>query len=379
MSLNSEKLLAFILQVHAAQLEPLWPSALPKDLSAELGGAFVGLTVFLHEPSGPGELMTTDVPEDLLAVGDDIYPEQFPWFELGKKHPGEFVHISEHVSPDEIRSSELYQRWMEPQGLLAEAAMGSLYPDGSGGPGFGWFVAGRRPFTEGEYAFCRALNPHLAQATRSVWRLHITEQERDTAILSLDGLPQGVCFLDGAGKISWANRAARRTFAEADGLTLEDDRLCADSVSDQASLGQAIETCLGSAGRPPDLVSLRRPSGNRPLGLVVARVPSARVAPHRVETAAVVRILDTSAPLNASESILSALFGLTGAESRLAVAIASGISPLEFAQQTGRSAETVRSHLKSIFRKLEIQRQCQLVALVHRVAGGPKKVEPTAG
>ncbi|MBW2240829.1 MAG: hypothetical protein JRH01_02495 [Deltaproteobacteria bacterium] len=379
MSLNSEKLLSFILRIHATHLETLWPAQLLEDLSAELGGAFVALTRFLHQPFDRGELMTTRVSKDLWRIGKEIYPDRFPWFELGRAQPGKFVHISQHISPDEMRSSELYQRWMEPQGLLVEAAMGSLYPDGSDGPGFGWFVAGRRPFTEGEYAFCRELDPHLAQATRTAWRLHLIEQEREVAIFSLDGSPEGLCFLDAAGKVSWANRAALRTFAEADGLTLEDDRLYADSVPDRARLRQAIETCLRSADHPPGLVSLRRPSGSRPLGLVMARAPSAEAAPHRVETVAVVCILDMSAPLHSPEPVLRALYGLTAAEGRLAVAIAAGTSAADFAKRSGRSAETVRTHLKSIFRKLGIQRQSQLVAFVHRVARGPYRVETEGG
>lgn len=46
--------------------------------------------------------------------------------------------------------------------------------------------------------------------------------------------------------------------------------------------------------------------------------------------------------------------------------IAQGLIPKEIAEKLGISTYTVRNHLKSIYRKLDIKRSGQLVAMVVR-------------
>ena len=65
-----------------------------------------------------------------------------------------------------------------------------------------------------------------------------------------------------------------------------------------------------------------------------------------------------------SRKLIQKLFGLTEAESRLAVAIASGETPKELADRTERSLETVRTQLKFVFRKLGVRRQIDLVRIL---------------
>jgi DNA-binding CsgD family transcriptional regulator len=61
---------------------------------------------------------------------------------------------------------------------------------------------------------------------------------------------------------------------------------------------------------------------------------------------------------------LKRVFGLTAAETRLALIVGRGLS-LETASETlGVSRETVRNQLKSIFAKTSTHRQSELVALI---------------
>ncbi|MBM0273952.1 helix-turn-helix transcriptional regulator [Streptococcus suis] len=59
-------------------------------------------------------------------------------------------------------------------------------------------------------------------------------------------------------------------------------------------------------------------------------------------------------------------YGLTPAESELAVAIAQGISLRDHADSRDVSIHTVRAQLKSVFAKTETRRQSQLAALILR-------------
>ncbi|MXW35309.1 MAG: helix-turn-helix transcriptional regulator [Chloroflexi bacterium] len=63
--------------------------------------------------------------------------------------------------------------------------------------------------------------------------------------------------------------------------------------------------------------------------------------------------------------------GLTPAESRLAVMVASGQHARDIAARTGRSEGTVRWHIQNIFRKQGISGQADLVRRVLSLEGFP--------
>lgn len=69
-----------------------------------------------------------------------------------------------------------------------------------------------------------------------------------------------------------------------------------------------------------------------------------------------------------SRKLLAKLFGLTATEVEVALLFANGRNALEIAAMRQASYETVRSHLKSIFRKTGTNRQSELAALVGRFA-----------
>jgi DNA-binding CsgD family transcriptional regulator len=61
------------------------------------------------------------------------------------------------------------------------------------------------------------------------------------------------------------------------------------------------------------------------------------------------------------------MFDLTPAEAAVAVAAANGLSRTAIAAARGVSSDTVNDQFKSIFRKLGINRQPELVAIVNQL------------
>ena len=72
------------------------------------------------------------------------------------------------------------------------------------------------------------------------------------------------------------------------------------------------------------------------------------------------------------KEVLTDLFGLTLAESRLAECLIQGISPTQYAAQQTLSQNTVRNQLKSIFEKTGVRRQSDLVSLIWNVLAPAK-------
>lgn len=61
---------------------------------------------------------------------------------------------------------------------------------------------------------------------------------------------------------------------------------------------------------------------------------------------------------------LAQFFGLTAAETKLALHLMQGGSLTEFASLNGTSRNTVRNQLKQVFQKTHVRRQAELVALL---------------
>ncbi|MCZ6523371.1 MAG: helix-turn-helix transcriptional regulator [Alphaproteobacteria bacterium] len=187
------------------------------------------------------------------------------------------------------------------------------------------------------------------------------------AIDALDCLLIGVIFVDRRSGVMAMNRVADEIVAEADGLVVVRDILGAASAPQTS----ALRTLIGEAARPGSgngrvaggAMALTRPSMKRPLSVLVAPLPTngfdLGVAPP-----ATVFVSDPERRLQPAADVVSGLYGLTGAEARLAVGVASGLSLREVAAESEVSINTARSTLKAIFKKTETNRQGELVKLL---------------
>ena len=71
--------------------------------------------------------------------------------------------------------------------------------------------------------------------------------------------------------------------------------------------------------------------------------------------------------------MVGAAFGLTPAQTEVAVMLAEGLTMGQIAIATDRRYSTVRTHLKHIFRKLGVARQLDVARLVLALAGLPRR------
>ena len=183
---------------------------------------------------------------------------------------------------------------------------------------------------------------------------------------ALDMLDCALLIVDDEGKVEYRNRVAAALLARAHGgLTLGGGSLSAKARKLREALSHAIRLactelqssglCLSQPGSPPE----------RGLRLVVAPIYFGSGG-GRASRAAI-WILNTEAPAAPSEELLAALFGLSRAESRLALGMLAGRSAAECARVAGVGLATIRTQLHSIFTKTGVRRQAQLVALLSKV------------
>ena len=113
---------------------------------------------------------------------------------------------------------------------------------------------------------------------------------------------------------------------------------------------------------------VRRPSGARAFGLVVAPMPSPPFGLAAAHVAAAILISDPEADSGALRDILRRLYQLSEREAELAVRIAEGERLEQAARNLGVTYQTARSYLKSIFMKLGVDRQAEPASLVQKLA-----------
>lgn len=221
------------------------------------------------------------------------------------------------------------------------------------------------------------LLPHLQRATRlrNAVAGQLAAVPGWTAAL-LDRLPAAVILLDGAARVRHANARARAILDARDGLRLHQGGTLAALGSGAArQLTAAVARALAHA---PDGADLRvpRPGREQAEDWIVSVAPLPALTGTALGHAALrccVWIADTAANASAGPR-LAALFGLTPAEQRVAAGLLNGLCPKAIARAHGVSLPTVRTQVQSVFGKLGVRRQAELVRVLGEAGGLPARL-----
>ncbi|HEV2865372.1 MAG TPA: helix-turn-helix transcriptional regulator [Allosphingosinicella sp.] len=201
---------------------------------------------------------------------------------------------------------------------------------------------------------------HLRQAVTLADRIGTLTEQTSVQLAILENAPRAIVILRADGEVHFANRRARDLLAERDGLALQDRRLeCMHPAS-----RRRLEALAFAADSFGGWVGIERPSGRPSYAAFIARMRGSEPLPGGGAEQIVLIIHDPAAPAATPDAALEAVYGLTAAEARVARAIALGWTAQETAATLGVSPETVRSHLKGLFRKLHVNRQQDVVRIV---------------
>lgn len=212
-----------------------------------------------------------------------------------------------------------------------------------------------------------ALSPTVLKAIRL--QQAIEHQGAELLRGSLDAMQAAAFVLAADGGVAGITPAAARLVAAQGVVGIAGRRLRAlDRASDQR-LQAAIATALRTAPQPRAARLWLRQPAEGPAGLVAeihnlpAREWSFAAVPRAIVT---LKLPDGLDP--ATSALLQQAFDLTPAEADVAMLLAKGRSRAEIATARGVSFETIGAQLKSIYRKTDVRREAELVALVARLA-----------
>lgn len=278
-----------------------------------------------------------------------------------------WIGTSEEICPmSELKRSEFYNDYLEPY-KMAHAIWGVLHNSRTQIVHIGLYRDLRRRAFGGEHIdVLRFLAPHVSRAFRVHAHLFDLKSQAADLQCAIDRLTTGVICLGRGGQVLARNQAAANLCAPADGLRLVNGRLSAEDPAEAERLQKLIAEAQPASGaarvRTAGGMTISRRRG-APLHLMVSPAPQSDL-----DTPAGARVIvflaDASARLRPAPEMLHTLFGLSPAESRVALLLADGHSLAAISDLIGVTANTLKTQLASIYRKTGTSRQAQLVRIL---------------
>lgn len=280
-------------------------------------------------------------------------------------HTGWSAISQEICSFEQLSRTEFYNDYLKPNSM-AHAMWGVMEKSPSRMINVGLYRDLRGPFGTDDLELLRFVTPHIVRA----FRLHllVSELKAQAAGLqhAIDCLTTGLILLGERGRIVYTNHRADQLLAEGDGLKVAHGYLRAERSAEASALdhliSQAEATSNGKGFGSGGALNVSRRT-KPPLQVWVSplgNVSLDSITPTRV----IVFVSDRSQASRPASNILSSLFRLTPAEIRVALLLSDGHTPKEISDLIGVSVNTLKTQIRSIYRKTGTSRQSELVRLL---------------
>lgn len=211
---------------------------------------------------------------------------------------------------------------------------------------------------------------HLHIARRINDELETLKNRTVTLEASLDRLAIGTVLIDRDKRVISTNQRAKTILARRE-LTVAESRLRTIDAKARRQLADLLSALMGEDGGTPrgGAVTIGRFDGS---ALQIWGTPLQQQSDNSLpvlnsgdHARAILFILDPDRKSEPPPSFLKDAFGLTPAESALALALSRGETVDGYCEQTGISRNTARTHMRHIFEKLNIHKQNDLIRLLY--------------
>jgi DNA-binding CsgD family transcriptional regulator len=228
------------------------------------------------------------------------------------------------------------------------------------------------PYRQEDLDLLAALLPHFRHAIRTQRHLEALSLREQMQGDALDAFVHATLIVDKHARLIFANRAAQALLAKADTLRDAGQGLSGPTLAATARLQALIAKATADDVPPREggAMLMARPPPAGPLQVLVSPLAQRGAFPGVFSRgrAAMLLIIDGQHARRGVEARLTALFGLTPAEARVACEVGKGENPNDVAHSLGVMPSTVRTHLHHVFAKTATRRQAELMGLVAQLA-----------
>lgn len=225
-------------------------------------------------------------------------------------------------------------------------------------------------FTREQLAVFDLFLPHINRAVGLYTKMSSLNLGHTPERLALNNVQRGILVCDASFKVVFKNSTADDVIAANPGISLSEREILSFQGKDFTtrfiiSLSMGMRASIDRSDLGETVLCYRQ--GKQNLTVVISPLSAAHdnnseERPHR--GGVMISLYDWSVRPNVNTETLQHFFELTEAEARVSALLVKGNSPAEIADSISRSRETVKSHLRSIFRKTNTTRQGELVALL---------------
>lgn len=197
-----------------------------------------------------------------------------------------------------------------------------------------------------------------AEAARAAVRLQRAIEHQGVKLVggTLEAMSIDCILIDGLGSVCAMNAGAERIIAAAAPLRLKEGRLTS-SIPD---LARRIDLAIRDVLQGAPHIRLKLDAGRRLDFFRMAR----REWAMSFAPAAILVIRDASAQLSAETEIVTQTYGLSRAETEIAVMLARGMEREQIAAARDVSILTLRTQIRNLYDKTGCRRESELVALL---------------
>lgn len=330
------------------------------ELREQLNARFA--TIILTPPYAekPAVVVTPGVPEGAIKAAVEHF-KQDPFVGLPE---GQILTANEFVGKEAFRQSDFYQQYIAAYEIEDVLGLDLLAKSGfqmrlriCSGPC-------RVGFTEQEKQWLGYFIPHLRAALDLYERLEIQKSEENIYDTAVEQLSVGSIFLDAAGNVIRSNLIARNLLMERDGIRLVNNRLVFADTANDRSFRDFLRMAGGASASRVSIMQAERTSGKPALGIIVRRLAMPDAVGLGSCPAIAVFITDPQQRAGFTGAAITNVFRLTTMESEIVANLANGLCLQQISEVFGIAPNTVRAHLRSIFSKIGVSRQSQLVQRV---------------
>lgn len=384
---DENDVLALVSRIYDAALHPdLWDSAL-EAFSDLIGGAGVNISCVDSAKNARfffgAARLDPDCGQRFLNNPVYIEPINAKWMASLSGSPVGTLFFREQILTDaEYRRSPLFHDIIRPQKLWHWAFAPLIVQSDIFAP-LALLHRPGIPLFDDEYTnFVSRVLPHLVRAIDVSMRLDTLQGKVKSMEALIDRLVIGVIVCGESGRVIQVNRAADAILSAADGLAVSRGHLLAATSGETASLlrliGEAAGTGRSLDSKPGGAISLSRPSGERPIAILVTPFRDERGILEAARPCAIVFIGDPEQKPRLPVELFAQLYGLTPRQAGLAHRLAGGDNLDDAAQALGITRNTARSHLRLIFDKTGTRRQSELTRLLFLSSAGEIGSEASA-
>jgi DNA-binding CsgD family transcriptional regulator len=340
----------------AAVTPDLWPKALEAigEATGGVGAAYLIKNRQTHRVdwvnlAGPSAVMKTEYV--------NYYAARDPFNQVLEAAGNGWRRVSRDVPGAVLRKDEWYNDFVLKMGVRDIIGVQILERRSHIGL-FGIHQASRRQLDLSRSELSRLLTT-LHSAADVQFELESQRWRSAIALSALDEVVAGVVFTDSDARVVETNLAAEQILRLGDGLTVRSTKLCATRTFENSKLHKLVAAATAEKqGSTAGRMLVARKSGRSSYILTVAPLNISLTAFDR--PLAIVLVSDPEAQC-LRESDVADLYGLSPAESRLAVALTAGNTLREIAESSDVRSSTLRTQLSSILQKVGVARQVDLI------------------